>query len=110
MAAHLGEGVLELHAKGHGYLRSTKKNFVAQPADPFVASALIKDWHLRQGQLVAGPLEPNRQGAHGAMRLAKVVSVEGKAPDKLSKRRFDELTPIDPREMIRLETGKEPLT
>jgi transcription termination factor Rho len=110
MAASLGEGVLELHAKGHGYLRSTKKNYVAQPADPFVPGTLIKDFHLRQGQLVSGPIEPNRQGGAGGMRLARVVSVEGAAPDSMSKRRFDELTPIDPHEQIRLETGKEPLT
>jgi transcription termination factor Rho len=103
-----GEGVLELHAKGHGYLRSSKKNFLAQPADPYVPGPLIDKHDLRQGHLVAGPLERNRQGP--GMRLAAVETVEGMPPASLSKRRFDDLTPIDPRERLVLETGAEPLT
>src|SRR5262249_24705096 len=35
---------------------------------------------------------------------------EGRAPDQLARRNFDDLTPIDPHERIVLETGREPLT
>jgi transcription termination factor Rho len=106
--APLFEGVLELHAKGYGFLRSAKKNYVAQAGDPYVPLPLIKQHKLREGHLVAGPLEPNRQGQ--GMRLASVERIEGGPPGKLLQRRFDELTPIDPREPLRLETGAEPLT
>src|SRR5207247_1373033 len=43
-------------------------------------------------------------------RLAQVQHPEGEAPDKHTRRNFDDLTPIDPHEHIVLETGPEPLT
>src|SRR5205814_4339715 len=58
--------------------------------------------------LVAGPSEPNPRGA--GPRLKDVQSIEGKPPQEYRRRNFDELTPIDPHERIRMETGKEPLT
>lgn len=102
------QGVLEQHPKGHGFLRSVEKNFVAQGSDPYVPGPLIDKLGLREGHLVAGVLEAGKRGM--GPRLIRVETVEGLPPEKLPRRRFDELTPIDPREHIRLETGKEPLT
>lgn len=104
----LHEGVLEMHAKGYGFLRSTKKNYVAQGSDPFVPAQLIQKYGVREGHMLAGPLEPNRQGQ--GMRLAQIVSIEGAPPERLVRRKFDELTVIDPHEMLTLETGREPMT
>ncbi len=104
----LHEGVLELHAKGYGFLRDPKKNYLPQPTDPYVAGALIQKWGLREGLLVAGPVEPATKGS--GPRLTAVQAVEGEAPVQQPRRTFDDLTPIDPREQIRLETGAEPLT
>ncbi len=56
---------------------------------------------------------PGRSKVPAADRVRgwRVVDrIEGLAPDKISRRNFDELTPIDPHEQIRLETGQEPLT
>src|SRR5262249_37260377 len=39
-----------------------------------------------------------------------VDHIEGQAPDAFRRRNFDDLTPIDPHEHIRLETGTQPLT
>ena len=102
------EGVLELHAKGYGFLRSVKKNYQPQPGDPYVPGPLLQKHKLRPGQLVAGPVEPNRQGQ--GLRLAAVTRLEGRAPEQVATRVFDELTAVDPHEMLRLETGTEPLT
>ena len=33
------QGILEMHPKGYGFLRNPAKNYVAQPADPFVDSS-----------------------------------------------------------------------
>jgi transcription termination factor Rho len=106
----LHEGVLELHAKGYGFLRNPAKNYLPQPGDPYVAGALIQKWGLREGLLVAGPVEAARKGSSGGPRLAEVRAVEGAPPAQKPRRTFDDLTPIDPHEQIRLETGKEPLT
>src|SRR5205807_2197375 len=101
-------GVLELHPKGYGFLRSAARHFAAQQSDPYVGSNLIRQFHLREGQLLSGPTEHAKKGS--GPRLGRVEQIEGQAPDKFKHRNFDDLTPIDPRERIVLETGKEPLT
>lgn len=110
MPAHdqILEGVLELHPKGYGFLRSPARHYAPQPADPYVSGQLIQRFSLREGHLLAGPLENGKKGS--GPRLATIRSIEGLPPDKFPRRNFDDLTPIDPTEQIRLETGKEPLT
>jgi transcription termination factor Rho len=102
------QGVLELHPKGFGFLRNPARQYAAQPADPYVSAPLIQKFRLREGQLVAGPSEHSKKGS--GPRLAAIQHLEGQDPDKYSRRDFDALTPIDPLEQIRLETGTEPLT
>src|SRR6516225_1378800 len=102
------QGVLELHPKGFGFLRNPARHYVAQPADPYVSTPLIQKFGLREGILVAGPTERSKKGS--GPRLANVERLEGETPEKYPRRDFDQLTPIDPREQIILETGAQPLT
>ncbi|MCS6852868.1 MAG: transcription termination factor Rho [Gemmataceae bacterium] len=102
------EGVLELHPKGYGFLRSPARYYVAQPADPYVPAPLIQRLGLREGLRVGGPVEPARKG--NGPRLARIEQIEGQAAETFRSRVFDELTAIDPHEQIVLETGPEPLT
>jgi transcription termination factor Rho len=102
-------GVLEMHPKGYGFLRDAARNFAAQPGDAYVPAPLITKHGLREGLLLEGPVEPARKG-QGGPRLARLDAVEGKPPEQYVRRTFDDLTPIDPHEKIRLETGAEPLT
>src|SRR5262249_10540323 len=104
----LAQGVLELHPKGYGFLRNPGRNYAAQPADPYVPAPLIQKLHLREGLLLAGPVEPNKKGT--GPRLLSVQQIEGAEPQKYPRRKFDDLTPIDPHDRIVLETGTEPLT
>jgi transcription termination factor Rho len=105
---HQAQGVLELHPKGFGFLRSPAKNYAAQPADAYVPAPLISKMHLREGLLLAGPVEAAKRGS--GPRLAEIEQIEGGDPQKYTRRKFDDLTPIDPHERITLETGQEPLT
>ncbi len=102
------QGILELHQKGYGFLRNPVKNYVAQPADPFVEQRLLQKYKLRVGMEITGPTEPNQRGS--GPRLKDVTAIDGFPPDKHPRRNFDEMTPIDPHERLRLEFGKEPLT
>ena len=114
------QGVLELHPKGFGFLRNAARNYVAQAADPYVPAPLIQRLGLREGLLLTGPLETGhangtarkgngpRQAA--GPRLARIEQIEGKPPEQFRRRNFDDLTPIDPHQHIKLETGAEPLT
>jgi transcription termination factor Rho len=104
----LGQGVLELHGKGYGFLRNPARNYATQPADPYVPAPLIQQMHLREGLLLAGPVEAGRKG--NGPRLVRVDQIEGAAPARYVRRNFDDLTPVDPHEWIVLETGREPLT
>jgi len=103
-AAMTHEGVLELHPKGYGFLRTPGKNYSPQASDPYVGNPLISKFRLREGVKIAGPLEPGRRGA--GPRLVHIDTIEGLAPDKFPRRNFDELTPIDPHEHILLEPGR----
>ena len=103
------QGILEMHPKGYGFLRNVAKNYVAQPADPFVTQQLIQKYKLREGMMIAGVTEPGQQRGSGP-RLKDVLTIEGLPPDKYPRRDFDEMTPIDPHERIKLEFGKEPYT
>src|SRR5262249_20211470 len=69
---------------------------------------LIQRLGLREGLHLAGSLEPARKGT--GPRLASVSAIEGAAPEKLTRRSFDDLTPIDPHERLSLETPGRPLT
>jgi transcription termination factor Rho len=102
------QGVLELNPKGFGFLRSPARNYVAQSGDAYVGTPLIQKFQLREGMQLTGPVEASKKGT--GPRLLDVLQLEGMEPSKYPRRKFDDLTPIDPHEQIRLETGKEPLT
>ena len=101
-------GVLELQGKGHGFLRNPARNFKAAQTDAYVGSALLAQFQLRQGVYLTGRTESARQGE--GPRVAELLEIEGHAPEQyLNLRLFDDLTAIDPRDRIRLETGPEPM-
>jgi transcription termination factor Rho len=102
------QGVLELSPKGFGFLRNVRRNYSAQAADAYVPAPLIHKYQLREGMLLGGPVEASKKGT--GPRLLDVLELEGLPPAKYPRRTFDSLTPIDPHEQIRLETGPEPLT
>ncbi|MFC8347391.1 transcription termination factor Rho [Streptomyces sp. NPDC057280] len=93
-------GVLDIDAGGKGHLRSA--DLLPQPTDLQVSPALIRRHGLRKGDLV--------DGVRGTQRaLTEVARVNGRAPDK-NRRRFGDLTPLHPRERIRLEHPASGLT
>lgn len=102
------QGVLEIHARGYGFLRSPSKHYEPQASDPVVSSGLIQRLKLREGLLLGGICETFR--GNQPPRLLKLETIEGKTPDNFTQRNFDDLTAIDPFEFLKLETGREPLT
>ncbi len=102
------QGILEMHPKGFGFLRNPARHYVAQPGDAYVPAPLIQRYSLREGLLVAGPTEAALRGS--GPRLTTIEHIEGDVPDRYRRRNFDDLTPIDPREHIALETTADRLT
>ncbi len=101
-------GVLEMHPRGHGFLRNPAKNYTPTPNDAYVPGPLINKLNLAEGVMLGGTLEPPRRGS--GPRLATVTEIEGADPKSFRRRAWDELTPVDPTKWLRLETGPEPLT
>jgi transcription termination factor Rho len=108
-AERLSHGVLEVHPNGYGFLRDPKRNFRAGAGDVYVGAPLIARYQLRQGVSVSGRVDtPAKSGE--SPRLAEPTAFEGKAPDEYAGLRgFDDLTAVDPRQPLRLESGAEPL-
>jgi len=101
-------GVLEMHQRGHGFLRNPARNYLPTPNDAYVPGALISKFNLAEGVMVTGTLEPPRRGQ--GPRLVTVTQIEGADPKEYRRRSWDELTAVDPTKWLRLETGAEPLT
>jgi transcription termination factor Rho len=92
-------GVLDLEQRGGGHLRTAFAS-AGRSADVRVPAAAIRRMGLRMGDLVAG-----RTGRHPHV-LGEVQSVNGNPPeeDLHARPHFADLTPLHPRQRLRLET------
>ena len=88
-------GVLDINSNGQGHLRA--QSLLPGPADLQVSSALIRRHGLRKGDLV--------EGLRGKQRaLTEIQRVNGLPTAQLRGRpHFHDLTPLHPRERLRLE-------
>ncbi|MFF1378614.1 transcription termination factor Rho [Streptomyces sp. NPDC058308] len=97
---HACTGVLDIGRDGRGFLRGG--GGLAGPRDVQVPAAVIRQLGLRTGDFV--------EGVCGRPRvLAGAERVNGRAVEGLRGRpRFGDLTPLHPRERLRLETADGP--
>lgn len=103
------EGVLELHPKGYGFLRDPQKNYAAEDSNPFVSSSVVDKFGLRAGVLLKADVGPGSRNQ--GPRVREVELIDGRTPEEYAEIKiFDDLTPINPFEQIRLETGARPIT
>ena len=104
-----GEGVLELHPNGYGFLRSPQSNYSRERTDPFVPATMIDRFRLREGVFVKAKVQQGRR--QQGPRVRELEEIEGMTPEKYAEvKTFDQLTPINPESWLRLETGQQPLT
>ncbi len=104
-----GNGVLEMHPNGYGFLRSPENNYTRERTDPFVPAQTIERYRLREGVYVKALVQPGRR--QQGPRVREVEEVEGMPPEEYANvKSFDQLTPINPETWLRLETGQQPIT
>src|SRR3954466_2318050 len=101
-----GSGYLEISEKGFGFLRSPDNHFHPKPTDIFVTPDTIKRSFLREGCLVAGPLQPPHRGNSSQLRSVDKVN-DMVFADYTKAVRFENLTTIDPIDKFRLETAPD---
>jgi len=99
-----GEGILELHMDGYGFLRTN--NYLPGTNDVYVSIAQIRKFGLRNGDLVTGKTRPNREGDRYSA-LLYIEKINGVPVEEAVRRRpFEELTPIYPNKRYTLENSE----
>jgi len=105
-----GEGVLEILPDGFGFLRAPDYNYLPGPDDIYVSPSQIRRFNLRTGDTVSGQIRPPKDSER-YFALLKVESVNFEDPDQTrDKILFDNLTPLYPNNMIKLETAANSLS
>ena len=101
-----GEGVLEVMPEGFGFLRSSDYNYLSSPDDIYVTQQMIKQFGLKTGDVVEGPVRPPLHGEK-FFPLIRVERINGCNPDTVRDRSpFENLTPLFPDEKFKLCKGK----
>lgn len=97
-----GQGVLEVHGEGFGFLRSPSDNFLPGQDDIYVSQSQIRRFKLQTGDTVIGLVRPPKEGER-YLALLRVESVNGEPPGA-EPPSFDTLTAIYPDDRIPLGT------
>lgn len=101
------QGILDVVDDGVGFLRQSRA--LPGPTDVYVSQSQIRRFGLRQGDSVAGHVRPPKE-TEKYFGLLRVDAVNGMDPESARLRPFfDELTPIYPDQMFRLETSTDSL-
>lgn len=96
-------GILEVMEKGFGFLR--QDNYLSGDDDVYVSESKIKALKLRTGDRIDGVASPKH--GQSARALESVDLVNGHSiKDCLSRKRFDQLTPVFPDKKMKMETVK----
>ncbi len=101
------EGMIEISAKGFGFLREKSRNFNQSPKDVFITPDIIRNRGLRDGLWLKCI---SKEGVRGP-QLIEILEINGKHPDRyINLPYFEELTAINPNKRLVLETEKGPNT
>ena len=97
-------GVLEVLPDGYGFLRFSNYSYLPGPDDIYVSHSQIKRFRLKTGHLISGQIRPPKD-KEKFFALLRVESINGIQPDNARGLVvFDNLTPLYPEEIIKLET------
>src|SRR5437899_2337950 len=104
------EGVLETLPDGFGFLRAPEYNYLPGPDDIYVSPSQIRKFDLRTGDTISGQIRPPKEGER-YFALIKVEAINFEAPDQAREKVFfDNLTPLYPDEMLRMEVAPDNLS
>ena len=98
------DGILEVMPDGYGFLRSAEYSYLPGPDDIYVSHSQIKRFRLRTGHLVSGQVRPPKDTERffALLRVEKINNIDPEQNRNLIY--FDNLTPLYPEEIIKLET------
>jgi len=98
----MAEGLLEIMPDGFGFLR--RKKFSISENDIYISASQIRRFNIRTGDVVSGRIRPPKDNER-YYALLHVEAINGRDPEEAARRSyFGRLTPIHPREQLKLET------
>ncbi|MGE8318959.1 MAG: transcription termination factor Rho [Comamonas sp.] len=107
------DGVLEILPDGFGFLRSLDTSFTASTDDIYISPSQVRRFNLHTGDMIEGEVRTPKDGER-YFALTKLDSVNGGPPEQNKhKVMFENLTPLFPKEQMRLEReikGEENIT
>lgn len=98
-------GVLEIAQEGYGFLRSGDFNYLPSPDDVLVSHQQIKQYGLKNGDVVECEIAPPKEGDK-YFPMTKALKINGRSPEFIRDRvPFEHLTPLFPNEKFNLTGG-----
>ena len=97
------DGVLEILPDGFGFLRSPDTSFTASTDDIYISPSQVRRFNLHTGDMIEGEVRIPKDGER-YFALTKLDSVNGGPPEQNKhKVMFENLTPLFPKQQMRLE-------
>jgi len=109
-------GILDIMSEGHGFLRP---KYTPSDRDVYISASQIRRFNLRMGDLVTGAARQPKENER-YFGLLQVNTINGQDAEKFvnidggrnapKRTKFEDLTAIYPNKLLKLETGKLPLS
>ncbi|WP_298438566.1 transcription termination factor Rho [Ottowia sp.] len=97
------DGVLEILPDGFGFLRSPDTSYTASTDDIYISPSQVRRFNLHTGDMIEGEVRIPKDGER-YFALNKLEKVNNGAPEaNKHKVMFENLTPLFPREQMKLE-------
>ena len=97
------DGVLEILPDGCGFLRSPDTSYTASTDDIYISPSQVRRFNLHTGDMIEGEVRTPKDGER-YFALTKLDKVnDGQPEDNRHKVMFENLTPLFPKEHMRLE-------
>jgi len=104
-----GEGVLEVHPDGFGFLRSLE-SMLPSSKDIYLSNSQIRKFNLNTGDIISGVIRPPKEGER-FFAMIKIEAINYKSPNLANERvNFENLTPTYPNSKFVLETEKNTMS
>ena len=99
----VADGVLEVLPDGFGFLRAPDSSYTASTDDIYISPSQIRRFNLHTGDMIEGEVRTPKDGER-YFALNKLDKINDGAPeDNKHKVMFENLTPLFPREQLKLE-------
>lgn len=103
----VANGILEVMPEGYGFIRSA--NYLPGDQDIYVSPVQIRRIGLKTGDIIVGSIKTKTQGEKFSA-LLYINTINGFTPEEIvTRKNFEDLTPIFPNERIDLDGNGAPV-